>query len=187
MPTSLQVAADPKFQALPSADKLIIMGQVDPDFAALPDSDKPTVLTQMQRHALTRPDLVAPPMPAKPLASPEYSSPIPNVLPLKNNILDAMIQPAGELAAGMAYDPAARKQTAKYGLASAAAVTGAALGPGAASAAGEAVLPTAIKAVQGVGTWARAHPYQAYAVYHTLRKYFGGQVQFIKNLPDPIE
>jgi hypothetical protein len=59
-PDILTVAADPKFQALPQSDQHAILGHFDPSFAALPEEDKPGVIESLQRHALTRPDLVSP-------------------------------------------------------------------------------------------------------------------------------
>jgi hypothetical protein len=60
-PDILTVAADSKFQALPESDQHAILGHLDQNFAALPAEDKPHVIDTLQRHALSRPDLVAPP------------------------------------------------------------------------------------------------------------------------------
>lgn len=62
MPTSIQqIVSDPEFGKLPPEDQSAVVAHFDSDFNQVPEGEKATVIQHLQRQAVSRPDLAAPP------------------------------------------------------------------------------------------------------------------------------
>ena len=75
----LSMVSDPQFQSLDPTDQQKALAGIDPDFGSLNTSDFQTAVTGLQKQAISRPDLVAPPKIASP--STDMQAAAPNGMP----------------------------------------------------------------------------------------------------------